>query len=161
MSSAPGRIGLALLCILMVGCDRFTKQAAADLLAERTLDLVPGVFSLHYTENHDVAFSILSSYEHQHKALLLGLMALTVLLLTLAVWFKRRRAPGLEQVGYALIVGGAIGNVLDRLTRGYVIDFMHVRYWPVFNVADVAIVAGTGLVLLSACFVQGARVRAR
>jgi signal peptidase II len=47
-------------------------------------------------------------------------------------------------------VAGAIGNVLDRAARGHVIDFIHVRFWPVFNVADVLVVVGVGVLLLAA-----------
>jgi signal peptidase II len=74
----------------------------------------------------------------------------SAVLLALAVWWwRQRRATLLEQVGYAFAVGGALGNVADRIGRGYVIDFMHLERWPVFNVADVAVVVGMGLLVIA------------
>jgi signal peptidase II len=64
-------------------------------------------------------------------------------------WWRRRRASTVEQTAYALIVAGAFGNALDRAFRGYVVDFIEIRHWPVFNVADVAIVAGAVLLAIT------------
>jgi signal peptidase II len=47
------------------------------------------------------------------------------------------------------VLGGALGNMVDRIVRGYVVDFIHVKGWPIFNVADIAVVVGVGLMLLS------------
>lgn len=76
------------------------------------------------------------------KAALLGALALLVAIGVVIRWWQRRRASALEQVAYALLVGGAVGNLLDRFLRGYVVDFIHVWRWSVFNVADIAVVAG-------------------
>jgi signal peptidase II len=71
---------------------------------------------------------------------------------------RRRRAAEppsrAEQVGVALVVGGALGNLVDRVVRGYVVDFIHVHGWPVFNVADIAVAVGVG-------FIVGARLWGR
>jgi signal peptidase II len=63
------------------------------------------------------------------------------------VAWARTRASPVSHCAYALIAAGAIGNAADRLLRGRVIDFIHLRFWPVFNVADVAVVAGVILLL--------------
>jgi len=60
------------------------------------------------------------------------------------------RAARMTQVGFALVFSGALGNIVDRIARGYVVDFIHVRGWPVFNVADIAVVVGMGLIALAA-----------
>lgn len=60
------------------------------------------------------------------------------------------RAARATQVGFALVFSGALGNIVDRIARGYVVDFIHVRGWPVFNVADIAVVVGMGLIALAA-----------
>lgn len=60
-----------------------------------------------------------------------------------------RTLTGVTLAGGALVVGGALGNLVDRIARGYVIDFIHVHGWPVFNVADIAVVAGMGLIALA------------
>jgi len=60
-----------------------------------------------------------------------------------------RTASSTSRLAVALVAGGALGNLVDRLRFSYVVDFIHVRYWPVFNVADIAIVAGAGLLLIA------------
>jgi signal peptidase II len=57
-------------------------------------------------------------------------------------WQSRRTSGGSARLGFTLALAGALGNVLDRLARGYVIDFIHLTHWPVFNVADVLVVVG-------------------
>jgi signal peptidase II len=61
---------------------------------------------------------------------------------------RRRRAAWPVHAGFACIVAGALGNALDRAARGHVVDFIHVRFWPVFNVADILVVAGLAILIL-------------
>ena len=68
--------------------------------------------------------------------------ACSATLLVAAWWWRRRKAGLLERIGYAAIFAGAVGNAVDRAAHGYVVDFIHIAYWPIFNVADIAIVAG-------------------
>lgn len=142
---------LVLLSVLLVGCDHATKRAASVFLAELPpVTVVPGVFDLRYTENHNVAFSLLRGWSHPDKAIFLAILASVMVLFTIFLWWRRRSAPLVEQAGFALVVGGALGNVIDRIARGYVVDFFHIRHWPVFNVADIAVVVGAALLALSA-----------
>ena len=108
--------------------------------------LVPSAVELRYARNHDIAFSALSQWDLPHKGLVLLVAGIVVLLATLGLWLRHRLARrgswDLADVGFALVVAGALGNVADRLARGYVVDFIHVWRWPVFNVADVCIVLG-------------------
>jgi signal peptidase II len=132
----------------LVGCDHATKLAAENALRDHPpVRLVPGVMDLTYTENHGVAFSALERLSLHPPAWALFVMALVATSALLAFWFRRRRAAWPEQAGFALLVAGALGNALDRVARGHVVDFIHVRFWPVFNVADILVVAG-GLLLL-------------
>ena len=72
------------------------------------------------------------------------------------MWFAaRKRASRAQHVAFALILSGALGNVIDRLMRGYVVDFIHLTRWPVFNVADIAVVAG--VILLGICSLRASR----
>ena len=135
----------------LVGCDHATKHVArAALGSGRVLTLVPGVLDLRYAENRGTAFSVLEGARSPFTlALLISLSAIA--LTSLGVWWWRRRHErAASQIGFAMIVGGAIGNLIDRAARGFVIDFVHLHHWPVFNVADVAITAGVGLLLLDA-----------
>jgi len=155
-SSAPVARSLAKAALigfvtLLVGCDHATKHAAATLLSgRRPSDLVPGVLDLRYTENHDSAFSLLARFGAGNLAPLLAVAGVLVLALLVGLWVQRRsEASRMEHLGFAFAVAGAVGNIADRLVRGYVVDFIHVRHWPVFNVADIAVVVGVALIVLA------------
>jgi signal peptidase II len=141
---------LMLLLVVAVGCDHATKLGAKVALEGKApVDVVTGVLDLRYAENRDTAFSLLERVHSPLKAgalLTFGAFAMTALLV---MWWKRRRGPVMEQAGFALILAGAIGNVFDRAARGYVVDFIHLAHWPVFNVADAAICVGVGLLALA------------
>ncbi|WP_394828405.1 signal peptidase II [Pendulispora albinea] len=142
---------LLLFSGVLAGCDHASKALAQQELGEgRVIELISGVLDLRYTENHDTAFSLLRDITFPHKATVLGLVASFILLVTLVAWWQRRSAPWPEPLGYALIAAGAVGNVTDRFARGFVIDFIHLKHWPVFNVADVLIVAGVMLIGIGA-----------
>jgi signal peptidase II len=144
-------VGLMGCVAALVGCDHATKLAAEATLRDRgPLQVVPGVVDLAYTENHGVAFSALERLAIHPAAWLLVGFALATTAVVVTVWIRHgRRASAIEHAGFALVVGGALGNALDRLVRGAVVDFVHVRFWPVFNVADVLVVAGLGLLALA------------
>ena len=136
---------------LLVGCDHATKEAARDaLLSGRVVSLVHGWLELRYTENFDTAFSLTRGWSGNEKAIVLTLVsvAMTVGLLLLA-WRRRHEARPLETIALAITVAGAAGNTLDRVRRGYVVDFIYLHHWPIFNVADVLIVVGAALLALN------------
>jgi signal peptidase II len=139
---------LVLFTLGSVGCDHATKLAAKAALGEgRSVSLVPGLLDLRYTENHDTAFSLLRLLGLSSSSATLSILSLIALGAVAAFWWSRRKmATRLEHLGFALAVSGAIGNVIDRVFRGYVVDFIHLHHWPVFNVADVAVVVGLALV---------------
>jgi signal peptidase II len=134
----------------LVGCDHATKLAAEAALRNRgPLPVVPGAVDLTYTENRDVAFNALSQLSLHPPAWLLAASTVALTVLVVVAWARRRRAAWPEQAGFALICAGAIGNLVDRFAHGYVVDFIHVRFWPVFNLADVLVVAGVALLALA------------
>ncbi len=150
MARRASQLFLLLFTVAMVGCDHATKVSAKSALEGRSpLDLLSGVLDLRYTENHDTAFSVLDRLHFPGKAAVITLLGAVALAAIAFAWWRRRSAPGIEQAGFALVVAGALGNVSDRLVRGYVVDFIHVAHWPVFNVADAAIVAGAFTLLLA------------
>ena len=143
-SSFPRRVALLLLTVSLFGCDHATKiAAAASLSNERAVNVVTGVLELRYTENHDTAFSLLQNLGVPRTPSLLLAASAIAMLGVVAAWIaSRKRATRMQHVGYALVLAGALGNVVDRAVRGYVVDFIHLTRWPVFNVADMAVVAG-------------------
>jgi signal peptidase II len=152
------RLSILLLTLSLFGCDHATKIAAeANLSRGRTVDVVSGVLELRYAPNPDTAFSLLRTFgvEHTPSGILIAASALA-LLGVVAMWIAaRKRASRAQHIGFALVFAGALGNVVDRAVRGYVIDFIHLTRWPIFNVADVAVVAGVILLGLCALFQRG------
>jgi signal peptidase II len=106
------------------------------------------VVELRYTVNPDVAFSLLERFHVPHSPFLLAGIAILALLFAGVVLFRSGITKGsrLAQVGLAIALAGGLGNIVDRIFRGHVIDFIHVKGWPVFNVADIAVVVGMLLV---------------
>ncbi len=122
---------------LVVCADQLTKSLASDFLASPGSVRLAGFVHLTYVENRGAAFGVL-----QNQTLffvLVGLLVVTGLTLSY------RRLPSLApvlSVCLGLQLGGALGNLIDRLRQGYVVDFVDLTWWPVFNVADAAIVVG-------------------
>jgi signal peptidase II len=134
----------SLLCL--VGCDHVTKALAkSELQAKPAQAVLEPLLNLRYVENTDVAFSLLRWVPPSIREPLLITGAIAIV--AVAALLLKGRVNASARVGLLLVLGGALGNYIDRLARGYVVDFIHVTHWPVFNVADVLIVLG-GIVLL-------------
>ena len=148
-----GRIAFILLVLGVTGCDHTTKHMILERLAQgQSWELITGVLDIRHTVNTDTAFSLLGGLVPLSERLLLlrATATLGVVAVVLFVISRWKRALSSERLAWALVLGGAIGNALDRWTKGHVIDFIHVHYWPVFNVADVAVTIGVGLMILMA-----------
>lgn len=146
------RLRLILLIVLLlglVGCDHATKAWAEQSLPTAQRELLPGVLDLNYTQNDDSAFSTLRWLPVPVRwPLLVGTQSVASTFIVV-LWWRRRRAPVLEQGAYALVLAGALGNLIDRIARGYVVDFIHLHYWPVFNFADAFIVLGAAALFIA------------
>ena len=132
-----------LLLLFLVSCDHASKGVAkAELETGGARELVRGVVSFRYVENTDVAFNLLRWVPESIRSpalLVSGALAVAILCVLLLRALEMVSVPMLALI---LVTAGAIGNYLDRVFRGYVVDFVHVRHWPVFNVADVYITIG-------------------
>ncbi len=148
----------AVIAVAVVVADQLTKLAADALLEyHQPLELLP-VFSLTLSYNPGAAFSLLGDAGGWQRWFFTAFaLAVSVFLI---VWLRRLPPWDRWQTwGLSLILGGAIGNVIDRLAYGHVIDFIHV-YWrdwhyPIFNVADSAITIGVVMILIHAFFLEG------
>lgn len=136
--------------------DQATKAWVLASLAHGERVPVTGFFNLVLTYNRGVAFGLLAS-DYWWKPYLLVAIAL-VIVGGLLVWLRDQVAL-LPRLATGLIVGGAIGNVIDRFTQPGVVDFLDFHlggyHWPAFNIADCAIVVGVGLLLLDGLFASG------
>ena len=117
-----------------------TSKAVAKLALQEPLRIT-SMLTLQYTENTGAAFSILQG---QNTLLAFLMLAVIGMLVYRFYSFTKR-----ERLFVALIIGGATGNLIDRIAYGHVVDFINVHIWPVFNVADSAItIGGAGLIYL-------------
>jgi signal peptidase II len=144
------RLLLLLSVGALVGCDHVTKFAAkSELEHGGAKSVVSNLFELRYAENRDVAFNLLAWIPEAARGPLLLVTGFVAIAL-LTGWVLRGRGLSLPQrAGATLILAGALGNTLDRALRGYVVDFMRLPHWPIFNVADVYVCVGAALLLLA------------
>ncbi|UZR28474.1 signal peptidase II [Methylococcus mesophilus] len=139
------------LSVLVFALDQLSKQIVdASMRLYETIPLLP-VFQLTYLRNQGAAFSFLSQAGGWQRWFFIALSVGATVLIT--YWLKSMdRRKTWEAAAWALVLGGAVGNLLDRVVYGYVIDFLDVFYgdwhWPAFNVADSAITVGIGMLLI-------------
>jgi signal peptidase II len=136
----------------------------AKLIVERKIPLhdgiqiIPGFFRLTHLENRGAAFGLFADSPSPWKIALLVLFSVIALIVVSRLLWKHNAGLSTTGVGLSLILGGAIGNLWDRLTAGHVTDFLlfYIRQyqWPAFNVADSAIVVGAGLLVYEILFVK-------
>ena len=152
MSSRLAAYGLAATVFLV---DRVSKAFIdARVSLWDTYVVVPGLFNIVHTENRGAAFGMFADAETGWRTFfLLGLSLLVLALAAVALWHPYRSTPGGRwfRPGLALVLGGALGNIYDRLTHGSVTDFLDFfiagHHWPAFNVADSAITVGAAFLL--------------
>jgi len=151
-------IGLALIILLL---DQVSKwMVVTHIEAHQTLSVIPGFFSLVLVKNRGMAFGIFSQTRsgfYYYFLLSTTIGAIGVILFSF-FWIKSSKKW--LTVGLSLILGGAVGNLVDRLRLGYVIDFLDFflkgYHWPAFNVADSAVTVGTFWLLLN--IIQGRKI---
>ena len=145
------------LAVLVILLDRWTKRLVATRIALYShIQIVPGFFRLTHTENTGAAFSLFAdSPSHWKTTLLISFSVVAMVVVSVLLW-KQARALTMTGVALSLILGGAVGNLWDRVASGRVVDFLLIYYkqyqWPVFNLADSSIVIGASLLVLEIFF---------
>jgi len=121
-------------------------------MLHESMPVISGFFSITYLRNRGAAFGILANQSNLVRAVLLGGTSLAALALLLWMFYQASQQDLFQRTALSLIIGGAIGNILDRVRMGEVIDFLDFYvgnlHWPAFNVADSAITVGVALLLL-------------
>ena len=142
---------MGLFAALIVAADQFTKfLTVANIALHQQVEFLPGVLGLTYVQNTGAAFS---SFEGQQ-----WLFALIFLLFTVGIIYEYFKKPmgfsGFERWCIAAIYGGGLGNMIDRIRLGFVVDMIETRFmeFPVFNVADCFITCGCILMMVSLIF---------
>jgi signal peptidase II len=148
------RLVIVLVLLLLVGCDHASKGVAkAELETGGARELIRGLVSLRYVENTDVAFNLLRWVPETIRFPALVVTGAVALVALGTLLLRSREKATIPLFALLLVTAGAVGNYLDRIFRGYVVDFVHLKNWPVFNVADVYITMGY-VVLAWALFVK-------
>jgi signal peptidase II len=159
MTKNSARATHFLLSLFVVLLDRWTKQLVAARIAMYSQrQIIPGFFRLTHTENTGAAFSLFAdSPSHWKTAMLISFSVVAMIVVSVLLW-KQSRALTMTGIALSLILGGAVGNLWDRVASGRVVDFLlfYVKsyQWPVFNLADSAIVVGASLLVLEIVFGQ-------
>ena len=126
---------------LTVLIDQLSKYFVRKLIClHKPVPIIEDVFYLTYVRNPGAAFGLLP-YQTE---LLIGSSVLTIAVLTL---LALRISGASTQIAFGLVIGGAIGNLVDRIFSGYVTDFLDIDFWPVFNIADAAIAVGSAIII--------------
>lgn len=134
---------LFVLPLAVVILDQFSKYIVAENMAlGESIPIIEEVFHLTYILNPGAAFGM---FAHNR----LFFIAIAVVVIGIIIWARREilASPWEVKAGCGLFLGGAIGNLIDRARQGMVIDFFDFRIWPVFNIADIAICIGVGLII--------------
>jgi signal peptidase II len=148
-----------LLTFAVILLDRWSKRlVAAHIAMYAYIQVIPGFLRLTHTENTGAAFSLFADSPSRWKTVLLIAFSLVAMVIVSALLLKQNRAFTATGVALSLILGGAVGNLWDRLASGRVVDFLLVyvkQYqWPVFNLADSAIVIGAAFLVLEILFAK-------
>lgn len=134
-----------IIILLVVFLDQYSKYyAVTHLTSGMSIPVIQDFFHLTLVFNPGAAFGIL-----EHRTGLFIFIA--VIMLMMIGYFYSRISPKyvLLRIGTAFMAGGALGNVIDRIRTGYVVDFFDFRIWPVFNIADIAICIGAACIIYS------------
>lgn len=132
-----------LIVLLILFLDQISKFLAVKTLSlHQSIPVIKGFFHITLIHNRGAAFGILKN----HACLFIVISISAIILISLTLLSRQRhKITSLYTISLGLILAGAAGNLIDRISLGYVIDFLDFRIWPVFNVADSAISAGAVL----------------
>lgn len=129
--------------ILVFVIDQLVKHLVVSTMhLGQSFPVIKGIFHITYVLNPGAAFGML---EHQRWFFIV--VALAAVLLGVVFYKKLQQESILMRSGAGLLLGGAVGNLADRIQSGLVVDFLDFRVWPVFNIADIAICAGAGILI--------------
>ena len=134
-----------LLIVLLIVLDQFTKYIInTNMDINQSVPVIENVFHITYVRNYGAAFNVLEG--KQNFIIIVSLIAIIVVLLY--IFLKRKSKHWSLLLALSLVAGGGIGNLISRLILGCVVDFLDFRIWPVFNVADISVCVGCGLLVL-------------
>lgn len=137
---------ITILSIIFVLLDQASKYSVINYL-NKDIEVINNFFYLIYTKNNGAAFSILTG-----KRIFLIIITLLIIGSLICYIIKNEISSKIEILAFSLIIGGSLGNLIDRVVRGYVVDFISVKifgyHFPIFNIADTLICIGVFILLI-------------
>lgn len=145
--------------LIVLVLDRVTKWLVEDRIGlHDSIQVIPGFFRLTHVQNRGAAFGLFAESPSEWKVALLVLFSLVALTIVSALLWRNSHELSMTGSALALILGGALGNLWDRVLSGHVVDFLDFyidsHHWPAFNVADSAIVIGACMLVAEILFKQ-------
>jgi signal peptidase II len=148
------RVRYLLVALAVFVLDQFTKKLVSQgMMQHQSIEIIPNLLNITYINNRGAVFGLGSNLSSPYLSWILSV--LSILSLAVIVMYFLRVSAGNAKMysGLAFVLGGALGNLYDRLKNGYVVDFIDLHWfdnhWPFFNVADMSICIGVGLLLLA------------
>jgi signal peptidase II len=148
-----------LIAFLVVVADRMAKRLVTEKIAlHDNIVVIPNFFRLTHVQNRGAAFGLFDNSPHEWKITVLVFFSVIALMVVAALLWRSSRSLSLTGIGLSLILGGAAGNLWDRLVHKHVVDFLDFYvsgyHWPAFNLADSAIVVGAILLMAEIAFAK-------
>lgn len=141
-----------LIIAAIIAADQAVKKMVVDSMElNETIPLINEVFHITYIRNTGAAFSLMDGF----RGLLILLPIILIAAAMAYIYMKRKKAHPVILLSLAFIAGGGLGNVIDRATRSFVVDYLDFRMFPVFNIADIFVCLGCGLLILYILFLDG------
>ncbi|MEW6555905.1 MAG: signal peptidase II [Elusimicrobiota bacterium] len=139
---------IIILAILLI--DQFTKfYIAKNFLLGESVSVIRNIFHITYITNTGTAFGMFQDYGR----FFLIFSIIAIILLSIFI-YKKKDSRNTTLTAFSLILGGAWGNLIDRIIRGSIVDFLDFRIWPIFNIADSAITIGIGVLVIHSIFLK-------
>lgn len=146
---------LIFIFVAVLGLDIWSKYLIKTHVAYGSgFSVIDGFFNIVHALNTGAAFGILRNMNDAYRQIFfVGITVVAIVLIFVMLWREKKSLPA---IGYALIIAGAFGNLIDRATMGHVVDFLDFYigkyHWPAFNVADSAITVGIAMILIDGIF---------
>jgi len=141
-----------LIVAFITGLDQFVKIVIINQLdLFDKISVIPGILDITHIRNDGAAYNLFS----QMPIILIVMPALVMLAGLIYIGATYRKSNSLLMVAIAMVIGGGLGNLVDRISKGYVVDYLDIHFIPVFNVADICICIGCGLLFIYLIFIDG------
>lgn len=151
---SKNRTSYLLISLAVFLVDQITKKiVTTGMVQHQSIQLIPNLLNITYIHNRGAVFGFGSNFNALYLSWLLSILSILSLAVILIYFLRVNVINRLLYSGLALVLGGALGNLFDRLRNGYVVDFIDMHWfghhWPTYNFADFSICVGVGLLLLS------------